>query len=162
MGTHHYNFLFIVVLKKNSSGNSGQNKLLYYDQRQIQDSVKHQSWSFCAKKSTAKSCYLFLQKAPSQMIDWILNVPLMMNVATIIEIILWNFLNLYQVFLSPQVKRSPIISNKQSLYEFTHELPNNLRLRILGNYEKSGKSQKSFTRIVVRKTLFPLKTYSFL
>ena len=95
------------------------------------------------------------------MIDWVLNVPLVMNVATIIEIILWDFLILYQVFLSLHVKRSPIISNKQSLYEFTHVLLNNLRLRILGNYEKSGKSQKSFTRIVVRKTLFPLKTYSF-
>ena len=43
----------------------------------------------------------------------------------------------YQVFLSPQVKRSAIISNKQGVYEF----PNDLRLRILGNKENSGKSQ---------------------
>ena len=44
---------------------------------------------------------------------------------------------LYQILLSPQVKRSTIISNKQGL----QELPNDLPLTILGNKEKSGKSQ---------------------
>ena len=53
------------------------------------------------------------------------------------EIILWDFLMFYQIFLSLQVKRSTIIINKQGVYE----LPNNLTLRILGNKEKSGKSQ---------------------
>ena len=43
----------------------------------------------------------------------------------------------YQIFLPPQVKRSAIISNKQGVYELPHELPNALRLRILGNKEKS-------------------------
>ena len=57
------------------------------------------------------------------------------------EILLWDFLMFYQIFLSPQVKRSAIISNKQGLYELSHELPNDLRLRILGMKEKSGKSQ---------------------
>ena len=52
------------------------------------------------------------------------------------EIILWDFLMFYQIFLSLQVKRSTIIINKQGVYE----LPNNLTLRILGNKEKSGKS----------------------
>ena len=33
------------------------------------------------------------------------------------------------------------ISNKQDIYKLPHELPNNLRLRILGNYKISGKSQ---------------------
>ena len=47
----------------------------------------------------------------------------------------------YQVFLSPQVKRSAIISNKQGVYEFPNEFPNDLRLGILGNKENSGKSQ---------------------
>ena len=44
----------------------------------------------------------------------------------------------YQIFLSPQVKRSAIISNKQGVYQLPHELSNNLRLRILGYKEKSG------------------------
>ena len=35
----------------------------------------------------------------------------------------------YQKFLSPQVKQSVIISNKDGIYE----LPLDLRLRILGN-----------------------------
>ena len=59
------------------------------------------------------------------------------------EIILRDFLNQswYQIFLSTQVKRSAIISNKKGVYELPHKLPNDLRLRILGNKEKSGKSQ---------------------
>ena len=59
------------------------------------------------------------------------------------EIILRDFLNQswYQIFLSTQVKRSAIISNKKGVYELPQKLPNDLRLRILGNKEKSGKSQ---------------------
>ena len=33
----------------------------------------------------------------------------------------------------PQVKGSAIISNKHGIYELAHEVPNDLRLRILGN-----------------------------
>ena len=53
------------------------------------------------------------------------------NRPTIMEIILWDFLMLYQIFLLPQVKRSAIISNKQGVYEVPQELPNDLRLRTL-------------------------------
>ena len=35
-----------------------------------------------------------------------------------------------QTFLSPQVKRSVIISNKHSIYKLPHELPSDLILRI--------------------------------
>ena len=38
----------------------------------------------------------------------------------------------YQIFLSPQVKRCVIITYKHGMYELPHELPNYLRLRILG------------------------------
>ena len=62
-------------------------------------------------------------------------------VPTIIVIIFWDFLIFDQIFLSPQVKRSVIISNKHGIYELPHELSNNWRLRVLGNYEISGKSQ---------------------
>ena len=47
----------------------------------------------------------------------------------------------YQIFLSPKVKRSTIIGNKHGIYQLPHELKNDLRLMILGNWEKSGKSQ---------------------
>ena len=47
----------------------------------------------------------------------------------------------YQILLSSQVKWNVIISNKQSVYELPHGLLNDWRLRILGNKEKSGKSQ---------------------
>ena len=46
-----------------------------------------------------------------------------------------------QIFLSPHVKRSVIISNKHSMYELPYEFPNDLRLRILGNWEIRAKSQ---------------------
>ena len=53
------------------------------------------------------------------------------------EIIIWDFLMFYQIFLSPQVKQSAIISNKQGVYQ----LPNDLRLGLLENKEKSRKPQ---------------------
>ena len=40
-----------------------------------------------------------------------------------------------QIFTSPQLKQSVIISNKHSIHELPQELPNDLRLRILGNLE---------------------------
>ena len=39
----------------------------------------------------------------------------------------------YQIFLSHQVKRWAIITYEHGIYELPHELPNDLRLRILGN-----------------------------
>ena len=47
----------------------------------------------------------------------------------------------YQILLSPQVKRSAVISNKHGIYELPQELLNNLRLRILENLQMSGKFQ---------------------
>ena len=38
-------------------------------------------------------------------------------------------------------KQCVIITSKYSIYELPHKLPNDLRLRVLGNKEKSGKSQ---------------------
>ena len=45
----------------------------------------------------------------------------------------------YQIFFLPQVKRSVITTYKHGIYDLPHELRNGLRLRILGNYEISGK-----------------------
>ena len=47
---------------------------------------------------------------------------------TIMDIMFWDFLILYQIFFSPQVKRSVIISNKHCTYNKPQELPNDLRL----------------------------------
>ena len=38
----------------------------------------------------------------------------------------------YQSFLSPQVKGYAIITYKHGIYELPQELPNDLRLKILG------------------------------
>ena len=46
---------------------------------------------------------------------------------------------LCQLFFPPQVKRCAIITYKHGIYELPYELPNDLRLRILGNKEISGK-----------------------
>ena len=48
------------------------------------------------------------------------------NITTILVIIFRDFLMFYQIFLSPQAKRTKIISNKHGIY-------NDLRLRKLGN-----------------------------
>ena len=53
--------------------------------------------------------------------------------ATMSFIIFWDFSMFYQIFLSPQVKRWAIITYKYGIYELLHDLPNDLRLRILGN-----------------------------
>ena len=37
----------------------------------------------------------------------------------------------YQIFLSPQLKRWAIVTYEQGIYELSHELPNDVRLRIL-------------------------------
>ena len=44
----------------------------------------------------------------------------------------------YQISFSPQVKRCAIITYKHGIYELLHELPNDVRLRILGNKKISG------------------------
>ena len=62
---------------------------------------------------------------------------------TIMDKIFSDFLILYQILFSPHVKRSVIISNKHGIYELPHELPNDLRLGILGSQEKSQKSLNS-------------------
>ena len=56
-----------------------------------------------------------------------------------IFIIFWEFLMLYQIFLSPKVKRCIIITYKNGIYELHHELPNELRLKELS---KLGKNEK--------------------
>ena len=48
-------------------------------------------------------------------------------------VIFWEFLMFYQIFLSPQVKWWVIITYKLGIYELSHELLNDERLRILGN-----------------------------
>ena len=53
--------------------------------------------------------------------------------AAIIFIIVSAFLMFYQIFFSPQVKQSAIITYKHGMYELPHELPNDLRLKKLGN-----------------------------
>ena len=51
----------------------------------------------------------------------------------IIFVIIWNSLMFRQILLWPQVKRCAIMTYKHGIYELPHELPNDLRLKILGN-----------------------------
>ena len=52
---------------------------------------------------------------------------------------------LYQTFLSPQVKRSGVISNKHGIYELPNKLPNDLRLGNLGRVRKISKLHRIIT-----------------
>ena len=74
-------------------------------------------------------------------------------IATILVIIFWDILMFDKIFVSPQVKRIVIISNKHGIYELPHELPNDLRLRKLGNIKKISKLH----RIIARRSVFLLK-----
>ena len=60
---------------------------------------------------------------------------ILMIISTIMDIIFEDFLILFHIFFSPQVKRSVIIGNKNGIYELPHESPSDLRLEIrkLGN-----------------------------
>ena len=52
---------------------------------------------------------------------------------TISFIIFSDFLMFYQIFPSSKLKRWPIITYKHGIYELPQELPNDVRLKILGN-----------------------------
>ena len=54
---------------------------------------------------------------------------------------IWRLSDVLSNFLSPQVKRIVIISTKNGIYKLSHELPNDLRLRILGNLKILKRSQ---------------------
>ena len=45
--------------------------------------------------------------------------------------IFWEFLLLWEILFSPEVKRSTIISKKHGIFELPDELPKDPRLRIL-------------------------------
>ena len=45
---------------------------------------------------------------------------------TIMVTIFRDFLMLDQIFLSPQVKQSVLVSERHGIYELSHELPNDL------------------------------------
>ena len=53
-----------------------------------------------------------------------------------------NIMMFRLVFLSPQVKQCGINTYKHGIYKLPQELPNDLRLRILGNQEISSKCLK--------------------
>ena len=48
----------------------------------------------------------------------------------------------YQIFHSPQVKRWAIITYKDGIYQFPHELPNDFRLRKFGDIRKVSKHHR--------------------
>ena len=60
-----------------------------------------------------------------------------------------------QIFISLQVKRSVMISYKHCIYELPDELSNDLKLRILGNQEKLGKSQNFIELLPSAQSLPP-------
>ena len=53
----------------------------------------------------------------------------------------------YESFVSPQVKRIVIISNKHGIFKFPHDLPNNVRLRTLGDYQELSRISQNFIEL---------------
>ena len=50
----------------------------------------------------------------------------------------------HQIFVPPQVKQSKIFSNKHDIYEFSHELSNDLGLSILANGSENLKTSYNY------------------
>ena len=57
-----------------------------------------------------------------------------------------RFLDVLQIFFSPQVKRCAIITYKHGIHDFAQELLNDLRLRKLGNIKKVSKNQTTLEK----------------
>ena len=53
-----------------------------------------------------------------------------------------------QMFLSPNVKRSAIISNKHGIYEIPHELPNDLRNLQIRKYQQILKTLYNYSPVL--------------
>ena len=51
-------------------------------QKLIQNPVEHLRWSFCENSELLKSIYYFRKKCPSKMLDWVLNMPLGLQLIT--------------------------------------------------------------------------------
>ena len=84
------------------------------------------------------------------------NIPEELSFVTNPQAQLYYFKTFWGVFhfvLSSQLKRSVIYSNKNDIYVLIYELPNNLKLWILGNYEILGKSQNQTEYNLVPKLL---------
>ena len=107
--------------------------------------ISYGLWCFLCQKSYSQSTdqtilFLLFEKL------WLITISLISKskkiftftsvvhcIATMIFIIFWDFLMFYQIFLSPQVTQRAVIIYKHGIYELPRELPNDLRLRILGN-----------------------------
>ena len=73
---------------------------------------------------------LFFIRIPILYLDTFWSI--LLTKPTIIFKIFWDFFQLYQIFLLPQVIRCVIITYKHGIYELPHNLLNDFRLRILG------------------------------
>ena len=69
-------------------------------------------------------------------------------------IIFWDFLMIYQIFFSLQVERCAIITYKHGIYKLPHELPNGLRLMILGKLWNIRKLSKVYRMMASAQVLF--------
>ena len=114
--SHLNHFISKLLMKLNALGNSTVNSHII---SQNTKSIKHGFFS--------KTRF------------WDLNLKMFLWHFTIGCIIFGDSLMFYQIFLSPQVKRWVIITFKHGVYESPQELPNDWRLKILGNWEKLGK-----------------------
>ena len=64
----------------------------------IQESAKHLTWSFLRKQLATESCSLFSQKTPPQMLDKVLNRPVLaILLETTREFLILNIINKEQI-----------------------------------------------------------------
>ena len=81
---------------------------------------------------------------PCAMLFLRLKTAMHRNKSSIMYIIFWDSLILYQIFFSPQVKQSMILSNKHGIHQLPHKLPNDLRF---GSQEIRKENLEIFLKI---------------
>ena len=84
-----------------------------------------------------KHCYIYICILYN---IYIYYIQIYIYICSIVVIIFRDFLMFYQIFYSPQVKQSMIISNNHGIYKLLQELLSDLSVRILRNQEIPGKS----------------------
>ena len=93
------------------------------------------------EKSTKKRSILFKVLSSISLSCYCLPFKFMCAFTKILVMMFWNFIMFQYKSDLPQVKQKLVSSTKNLVYKFPHELPNNLRLRMLGNQEIIKKSQ---------------------
>ena len=71
-----------------------------------------------------------------------------------VVILFWDFLIFYQIFLSPEVKQSLIISKKKDIYKSPLVLPSNLKSLKIRKFQENLHTARDYSLVSFPKWKF--------